>query len=172
MSRRQLSDRLSRIEVTSRRVALVTREESHVASLILSMAIAESQRPREICERARLTAEKLEAMIVSTAKSQRTEHYMRYIEKIVRPGWEARTGCIDYLSPVVGRDHDDWEVPDLFRRRLAIRRCPTVIALIGEPDPSLPIVPDQDAGLRTAVRQLFERAGIQVRRSVARSAKQ
>lgn len=142
---------------------VLTREEIHIAKMTLAVAIGRSNHPRELRDRARQTADRLKAMIISTAKQQQTEQFRRHIAEYVQPTWENRCGRPEFLPPIVGSEYDDWEVPDLYHRRLAVRYCPTVIEIIGAPDPAWGGEPDYVTRWDLVLGEVLKLAGIQLR---------
>ncbi|MXO93257.1 hypothetical protein GRI62_06505 [Erythrobacter arachoides] len=60
-----------------------------------------------------------------------TDIYRRHIQ-YVEEMWVASGRTLPFVPPVLGSDHDEWFLSGLAERRLAVRRRPSVIALIGE----------------------------------------
>jgi hypothetical protein len=135
-----------------------TQEELHVAKMVLAGAIGRSRHSEELRERGRTTADKLKAEIVATAKRHDTEQFQRHISGYVQPTWQTRWGRPEYLPPIVGSEYDDWELPDLYRRRLAIRHLPAVIELIGSPETAWGSLTPRNVRLDLLFLHLIEKA--------------
>ena len=113
---------------------VITREERHVAKLRLFLAVYQSDRMPKIKQRSRQVVEKLGNEILSTVKKHNEEQFKRHLADWVQPLWKLRWGRDEFLPPVCGNEYDDWEVPNLYERRVAIRHVPLIAALIGAPD--------------------------------------
>lgn len=155
----RLEHRLRKIECSRQWSKLEpTREELHVARMIVADAIATSKHSEQIRQRAKAAADKLASTILATAAAQQSEQFENHIRSYVEPAYVARGGV--FIPPVMGSEYDDWNAPGLADRRIAIRRCPAVIALIGVPDASLVLAGQPVFTWQAAVRYLFERAGV------------
>lgn len=119
-----------------------TKEELHVAKLSLMQALARSRRSEEIRNRSQELADRLAAEIHRTVVKHATDQFRQHIGSYVQPIREARWGDPRFLPPIVGSEYDDWELPNLYCRRLAVRHCAPVVALIGPPEQPWGPAPD------------------------------
>lgn len=134
----RLERRLRKVEAAFPAIDPVfTREEIHVGQLRLVLALyrrSESEEARGTCAK---LANRLAKEICSTVKNQTGEQFKRHIAEYVQPMWQTRFGRPQFLPPVWGSEYDDWEIGDLYQRRVAMRHDPFVIGLIGAPDAAL-----------------------------------
>lgn len=118
-------------------VMLSTCEERQVVAYELFLAVATSVREQSEKERAGQISARIAADIRACAEKQRTSQYEFHVKDYVEDVWKASGHRDPFLSPVVGSEYDDWDKPELYTRRLAIRARPSIVALIGEPVPQL-----------------------------------
>lgn len=134
----RLERRLSKVEAAfSAPELLITREEVHVASLRIALAIYKSNSTPDLRRRAEKLASGLIEEIVSTVKIHCDEEFKQHLANVIQQMWIPRVGSKEFLPPICGSVNDDWEVPDLYQRRVAMRHFPLVVALIGPPDQAL-----------------------------------
>jgi hypothetical protein len=112
-------------------VMLSTCEERQVVAYELFLAVSTSDREQSVKERAGLISARIAADIRACAEKQRTSQYEFHIKDYLEDVWKASGHRDPFLSPVVGSEYDDWDKPELYTRRLAIRARPSIVALIG-----------------------------------------
>lgn len=139
---------------------IFTLEELHLGRLALARAMARSGKSEALKLRARAAEEKLSLDIRSTAARQQADQFRRHIAEYVQPTWHTRWGHPEYIPPIIGSEYDDWDVPDLASRRLAVRCCSLVIELIGEPDPALARATAKPIPWGLIIAQLVEQAAL------------
>lgn len=66
-----------------------------------------------------------------TAAAHATPAFQAHLGGWVTDMWTLGHGTGPFLPPITGSEYDDWEAPNLFPRRLAIRRLPSIVRLIG-----------------------------------------
>lgn len=74
-----------------------------------------------------------EEAVRSQARMQAGDQYKRHLDNWVTKMWLVNGNSLPFISPVIGSEYDDWELPDLSARRLSVRLRGSIIALIGEP---------------------------------------
>ena len=110
-----------------------TEEEVKVASYELLVAIAKSQRRPDLTNRAQNLADGIASEIKRQVARHNEKEFLDHLESYVLPTWRGRNGAGGFMLPVVGSEYDDWDTPNLYARRLAVRRRSSVIELIGGP---------------------------------------
>jgi hypothetical protein len=142
----QLRRRVTKLEVAFQpALPTFTREELHVGKLVYFTVVGQRLRTEPALCRGNLEIRKnhetlscsLRDDILKTVSKHSEAQFQEHISGYVADVWKARWGHDRYLPPVVGSEYDDWEMPDLFERRVAIRHCPIITNLIGPPAPEI-----------------------------------
>lgn len=135
---RAVRSRLDKLEATYGNLGpTFTREEFEIGKYELLLAIGRTQRNRDLKFRAEALAAGIADEIRATAKRQRNGVFLAHLNDYVLDMWRGRMSSAAFLLPVIGSEYDDWEKPGLYKRRIAVRHRPSVIALLGAPDPTL-----------------------------------
>jgi hypothetical protein len=111
--------------------AKATREEKQLTTYLLVRAVLQTDRPAELRDLLSARIEEVERCICRQASRIITDQLARHIE-YVENVWVASGRQLPFVPPVIGSWWDDWFAPDLTVKRLAIRRHPSVVALIGD----------------------------------------
>jgi hypothetical protein len=153
--------RVRKVETAFPPAPSVTQEERKVGKLVIYRWIGRAkitaktpEHTVELINRLREAEETLTREIRQSAERHAREDFQRYITEDVMPKWCARRGGEKFLAPVFGGLFADWEVPDLYRRRVAIRHCSIVKELIGAPDASIGPA-EYEANLGPALDQIL-----------------
>ena len=128
----RLSARLSKLEkaLSPKKQPLnLTGEEAKVFRYEIACSMLAADRFPNLKERFAAIAEEFTAEVKSRLLQPIEDLYPRHAE-YVRQMWISSGRKSQYISPLVGSDYDGWWLPDLMDRRLAVRRRPSIIALI------------------------------------------
>src|SRR3546814_745824 len=74
----------------------------------------------------------IEGEIRRTTDRHATPQFQDYLQRQVEPGWRQSGRTEPFIPPIVGWEYDDWFTPNIVQRRLAIRRRPSIVRLLGE----------------------------------------
>lgn len=108
-----------------------TREEQKLLEYLVAQAALRTD--RFPATRARLAArvEELERQIRRKANTPITDQLRSHVE-YVENVWVASGRELPFVPPILGEWWDDWFAPDLTAKRLAVRRHPAILALLGD----------------------------------------
>lgn len=130
--------RLKKLEAAIEDKAIsFTKEEFCVARYELLVAIARAKRAPELIARAQELAGDIAAELKRQVIRHADPQFIEHMDSYVLPVWKERMGAAGFILPLVGSEYDDWEAPNLYSRRLAVRNRASVIELIGSPDSKL-----------------------------------
>ena len=129
----RISRRLAKLEYSlpPARTVERTREEERILHYEVARAFVELKKFPALQDRLAAYADQTAAEICRKAALPLTNQYrdhINYIEEM----WVASGRVLPFVPPVVGSNYDEWFLPGLAERRLAVRRRPSVIALIGD----------------------------------------
>lgn len=128
-----LGRRLAKLEVAIPPTSAFrrTREKEQILIYELAMAVLKTERLQALHVR-------LAKFVARTANEIRRKaayplsdvyrDHIAYVEEI----WAASGRTIPFVPPVLGSNYDEWFLPGLSARRLAVRGRPSVVALIGD----------------------------------------
>jgi hypothetical protein len=108
-----------------------TYEEERVFLYELALAVIRAGKCPQLHERLKACADRIAGEIRRTASRPMTDIYRNHIS-YVEDMWVVSGRTLPFVPPVLGSDNDDWFLPGLTERRIAVRRRPSVIALIGD----------------------------------------
>lgn len=129
----RISRRLAKLESALPPVRTVerTREEERILCYEVARAFVELKKFPALQDRLVAFADQTAAEICRKAALPLTDQYREHID-YVEEMWVVSGHVLPFVPPVVGSNYDGWSVPGLAERRLAVRRRPSVIALIGD----------------------------------------
>jgi hypothetical protein len=109
----------------------LTKEERRVAFYEAAKALLQVGKFPALRERLAEYVSQTASEIRRKASHEMTDRYREHIQ-YQEDMWVASGRSLPFIPPVLGFDGDEWFWPGLAERRLAVRRRPSVIALIGE----------------------------------------
>ena len=108
-----------------------TWEEERVLLYELAHALVRTGKFPALQERLAAYVNRIEGEICRKAAHPLTDVYRQHIS-CVEEMWVVSGRVLPFIPPVLGTNSDEWFLPGLAERRLAVRRRPSVIALIGD----------------------------------------
>lgn len=108
-----------------------TREEERVLLYELALAVIRAGKSPYLHDRLRSYSDAFALDIRRTISRPITDLYQDHIQ-YVEDMWVASGRKLPFVPPIIGPDYDDWFLPGLAERRIAVRRRPSIIALIGD----------------------------------------
>jgi hypothetical protein len=108
-----------------------TREEQKVLDYLVARALVQLGRVPEMRDQLTSHIAEFERQVRQQAATPITDQlkgHIAYVEDV-----RARSGReMPFIPPIIGMWYDDSFAPDLLARRLAVRRHPAIVALIGD----------------------------------------
>lgn len=128
-----IARRLSKIATAlpSPEIAKPTREEQQLKAYLIAQAALQTERPPALRDCLAARIEEVERHIHRQASTPITDQLLGHIQ-YVEHVWIASGRPLPFLPPIIGSWWDDWFARDLTAKRLAVRRHPAVVALIGD----------------------------------------
>lgn len=129
----RISGRLAKLEYALPPAQTVerTREEERILCYELARAFVKLNKFPALQDRLVAYADQTAAEICRKAALPLTDQYRDHIS-YVEEMWVVSGRVLPFIPPVVGSNGDEWFLPGLAERRLAVRRRPSVVALIGD----------------------------------------
>ena len=128
-----IARRLAKIETVlpNSKPAKPTREEQQLMVYLVAKAVLRTDRSPALRERVTALVEETERDIRWQAARSINDQLLSHIE-YVEHVWVASARQLPFIPPIIGLWSDDWFMPDLTAKRLAVRRHPAIVALIGD----------------------------------------
>ena len=128
-----LSRRLAKLEVALPPMPAFQRtsEEEEILIYEIAIAILKTERLQALHVRLAKFVARIANEIRRKAAYPLSDVYRDHID-YVEEMWVASGRTLPFVPPVLGSNHDEWFLPGLAARRIAVRRRPSVVALIGD----------------------------------------
>ena len=129
----RISRRLARLEyaLPPARTVERTREEERILFYEAARGSVALKKFPALQDRLAAFSDRTAAEMRRKAALPLTDLYREHID-YVEEMWVVSGRVLPFIPPVVGSDYDEWFLPGLAERRLAVRRRPSVIAVIGD----------------------------------------